>query len=287
MTQAAQAAISLGGGFVYSQNFNGTLEPDWILSQVGTVNIPVGGRTSVTNVATSAGGYYGTIIMNASSQYGTPGQTFAPIKTPGSYTDYGFGGKWLVNTGGVTAPPTLTDQERTAAVSFNNIGTHTGISIQFSLGAGDTIDAGEGIFEVWLDNNKVWSRQFTGGGGYAGTQPLGFENMGAAPQPLIQNANLIGTGYYAESWNASATNDTQRTATNWTLESAYMVNITNVAHTSDTLDLKFVWRALNGDWSDEFLAVDNLVVMAPEPSRVLLLGFGFAFAICRRKRSRQ
>lgn len=282
----ASAAINLSSGY-YFQDFDGTLEADWVLANVATRDIPAGGRTTLTNVANGSSSYYGSIIMNAAGGYGNVGDQFAPILPASSYANHGFGGKWLTNTVAMARPTIQTDLVRTATVSFDQLGSHSSIGLQFLLGAGDSFDGiNEGIFEIWIDGNLQWSQQFTNGGRLAtgSSNHADFLNIGPAPTALEVGGNLLGTGFYYESWSSTATNETQRLAAGWTVESAYSVNIDAIAHTSDTMNLQFVWRGIDGDWTDEFLSIDNLTVTVPEPGYVGLMMFGFAGLVLRRRR---
>lgn len=281
------AAISLASG-AYYQNFDGTLESDWVLSNLATASIPLQGRTVVTNVANGSTNYSGTIIQNANGGYGNIGDTFAPIKAADSYMNYGFGGKWLTNTNGLSynGLENKTDLVRTATVTFDQLGKHETVSLQLLIGAGDSIDSGEGIFEIWIDGSKVWSRQFGSSGNISSSPPAGFSNVGPAPTPLVTNANLINSGFYFENWNADATIENQRSAASWVLEGAYSLDFSDIAHTADTMTLQFVWRALEGASSDEFIAIDNLLVTVPEPGYTALFILGIAgFAVRRRRRA--
>ncbi|TLD71082.1 PEP-CTERM sorting domain-containing protein [Phragmitibacter flavus] len=277
------AAVSLASGN-YTENFNAALDPNaWTLSNVGVRAYTDGGRPNVTVAAAGGDG-----LVSGTAPAGTNiGDILTSIKPAGSYASLGFSGSWLTNNsapaGPVNGDLTFT---RTATLSFDSLGTHSQIdSISFLLAAGDSIDGVEGVFEVLLDGNVIFRRDFESGGtlrtsGFS----TGFEDVGTGITPLATAANLLGAGFYRETWSAGATTTANRFAESWTVESAYQINLQNIAHSSDTLYLQFVWRGFNSDFSDEFLAIDNLAVSVPEPSRFLLLCSSLGLILMRRRR---
>jgi hypothetical protein len=295
LVTTANAAVSLANGY-YSENFNGTLDANaWTVSthvsggnptnSVGVRSYTDGGRSTVKHGTTAGNG----IVTGTPPPGVNVDDTFAAIKTPGSYGAYGFSGSWLVNTGDNGLGNGDLDSIRTATLSFHSLGAHTKIdSISFLLAAGDSIDNNEGIFEIFVDDTLIFRRDFETGGTLRGSGFLtGYENVGTGITTFVTSANLRGDGFYREIWNANATTTDQRSAESWTLDSAYSVSLQNIAHTSDTLTIRFVWRGFNSDQGDEFLAIDNLVINVPEPGRMGLLLPAFAALILHRPRRRQ
>ncbi|MFT7512397.1 MAG: hypothetical protein ACI9QL_001605 [Candidatus Omnitrophota bacterium] len=210
------------------------------------------------------------------------GATFplASVTTAGAYTDYGFSGNWLANSGANAAD--------SAILEFNNLPMHNSLSLQFLLAAADSVDASDTPFTVRVDGVDLFVHKFnTGGYNLDGTP-------GVTSLALLENLN----GNYREQWqdNAGAgpANDADRVALTWTLDSAYDVNtlsaLTDIPHTSDTLTIEFL-HGLSSDFNDELTALDNLSItlnVIPEPGSFALLSlglFGLGGYILRRRKA--
>jgi|GEM_PF-5107344 len=295
----SNAAVSLASG-AYSEDFNAPLDSNaWTFStqtvsgtttaQVAVTSYVDGGRTMVTGTG-DGDGLVSTRIAPAPSGITYP---LPVVTTPGSYATYGFSGSWLVNVGdqrdgaGATIGNGNLAAARTATVSFDNVAAHTTIhSLSFLLGVGDSIDPSEGVFEVLVDGNVVFRRDF-GSGGSIESAISEYGNVGdpSTIDALVTGGNLKGDGFYREYWTAGADDSSDRLAEPWTRESAYRIELNDIAHTSDTLDIQFVWRGVNGNWTDEFIAIDNLYVSVPEPGKAALMLGGFAFLFFRRRKA--
>lgn len=293
-SMSSDAAISLQSGY-YFEDFNGSsLDSNawWISKQennaaVDTLSIKTYNDGGVTQV-TGAGS--GDRLVNG---VGPTGVTYPlpAIVAPRSYAEFGFSGGWLTNSGALVDSAGggyangSTSAVRSATLSFNDLAAHTKIDhISFLIGSGDSIDAAEGVFEVKLGNAVIFRRDFDGSG-VTNNPVSGFPNVttNAVFQTLIQGANLKKDGFYRESW-IDDTSENSRRAESWTLDGAHRVTFTDLAHTGSTLDLTFSWYGLNADFLDEFIAIDNLLIMVPEPSKAVLLIAGLGTLALRRSR---
>ncbi len=277
---------------VYQEDFDSALGSEWTLNGVGVVSLPTGGRTVVTNTTGSTNGGIAPSSPNG-LRWGDLGDTFAPIKAASSFDAYGFGGSWLVNNSSIGGSGDF-GVTRTASVAFSNLPNHTTLGqISLLLGAADSIDTNEGVFEIQVDGSTVFLRDFESGGSIRSSSAYTTPNTGPDPTPLATRANLSGTGFYRERWNdnggSGPLSETDRYAESWTVDSAYSLDLFDLPHTERTLTLDFIWRGVNSYYTDEFIAMDNLLVVVPLPEPATLLiwsllaGLGMSLGWRRRR----
>lgn len=276
-TPMTQAAVSLASGS-YLDDFNWTSSSNWTLTGLGTQTIFASGHNAKMQTAPTTSGANGMITPRASETPPTlPAEGVDPIKTPLTYSSFGFGDRWLTNTTASTAP-------RSAIIEFNNLGVHDSINLNFLFAVGDSIDNNEGLIELYIDDVLVFRRDANGGGLGATSSVAGSPNVGADSlfTEYVRNANL--SPYYRETWNSGAVGVNERYAESWTLDAAYGLDGT-FAHTADTLKIEWRITLLDQVYTDEFIALDRFqVTVIPEPSKSLLIIGSMAFMMLQRRR---
>lgn len=252
---------------VYSQSFDGPLGAEWTLDRWTTATVPASGAAQA-----------GTISGTPPAGVTTP---LPAIVAPGSFSSYGFSGKWLTNLARGNAlggPP----PRPTARLEFTNLPWHDRIDLDLLLAVGDTIDGTDtdGPLTIKIDGSTVFQFRFNSGG------------ANLAPADGIVRLTRAGgenlTNWYWERWKPNAVLSSDRTAEGWTLDSAYNMNDYtgfSLPHTSSTLTIELI-HELSSDHTDEYFAIDNLTMtmnIVPEPSAGLLALAGAAIVIVWRR----
>jgi hypothetical protein len=250
---------------VYQTDFSGSTGAEWKLkgwqrSLIGTA----AGRTTLTaNLAAGAGFGEGGQIINWPFSAGNPAPfpftlPAPPINPPVAFLGAGpadnrFAGRWLVNTGNTAA------HDADATLQFRGLPTHTGISLDFLMALGLSIDGAD----RHPATDKAYSILINNGQG--GLVESIFAGQGEADLAASDNANALfrnanATAYYRERWFDTPLTQNDRSALSWTTASAFEIKdsapLTEIAHNASTLIIRFL-HGLDGDANDEIIAIDN------------------------------
>ena len=292
------AAVNLAGAASYTNNMDsglGDFEAGYTFWQnqavfgsgVGTIT-GQGAGNGLVNVTNP-----GSLDPSTSATPFTPSYPLASIVAPTTFNaqDSRFDGNWLITNGvGNNTSAGVPSGTGSIVLVLSNLAPHTSLNLAMVWGIGDSIDASlsstsyDGPLQILIDGVVVYQQAFAGGGGSTGAG--GFQN-GASGTMTRTVSGLNTTAMYRERWQynsgAGPTNENNRYAESWTLESIWDMAF-EIAHTNSDVTIEFRHQISSGI-TDEFIAMDSFSVTAvPEPSRLLLSGLSLMALVGRRRR---